>query len=113
LKRLPGSGFPTGHKKPLSTYQRHPIEYYKHIYINQSLFEAIDFLAVANRTNRKKMVEEILKIGIGRYLADKISESNAREAAQRRQGLPVRPTGFVHELHRWARSKGKDIGKFI
>jgi hypothetical protein len=120
IKRAPRTRSLTGslttlfrHKKPLTTFDRRPNDYWGHIYVTKSLYEAIDFLAIANRRTKKKMVEELLNIGIAHYLGNKVSESNRQEIAQRKQGMPVRATPFIYQLRRWAKAKGKDIDKFF
>jgi hypothetical protein len=100
-------------KKALTTFDRRPDDYYGQVWIAKSLFEALDFLAVANHTTKKKMAADLLELGISHYLADKISESNREEIAQRNQGMPVRPTRFIYQLRRWAKAKGKDISGFF
>jgi hypothetical protein len=100
-------------KKALTTFDRHPDDYYGQIWITKSLYEALDFLAIANHTTKKKMAADLLELGIAHYLAGKISESNREEIAQRKQGMPVRPTRFIYQLRRWAKTKGKDISKFF
>jgi len=101
------------HKKPLTTFDRRPNDYYGQVWINKSLYEALDFLAIANHTTKKKMAADLLELGIAHYLADKISESNREEIAQRKQGMTVRPTTFIYQLRRWAKAKGKDISGFF
>ena len=120
MKEAPGSRSLTGsltalfrHKKPLTTFDRRPNDYYGQLWITKSLYEALDFLAKANHTTKKKMAQDLLELGIAHYLGNKISESNREEIAQRKQGMPVRPTKFIYQLRRWAKAKGKDIDKFF
>lgn len=100
-------------KKPLTTFDRRPDDYYKHIYIDKPFFEAIDFLAKANHKSKKQMTHELLDLGISRFLGTKIAESNLQRIADEEQGKIVRPTYFMVLFRQWAKKKGFDISKFL
>jgi hypothetical protein len=99
--------------KTNSTQLKYPERYYKQVWLDKPLYEAIDFLAKVNRTTRMKMLHDTLQEGLAYYIGAKIAESNRQEIEQRNQGRPVRPTPFVTQLTRLARSKGKSIDQFF
>jgi hypothetical protein len=100
-------------KKRLTTFDRNKDDYYKHVYIRKPLFEAVEFLAKVNRRSRMRVTNDLLELGISEFLAREISEHNRKAVAAREQGATVSPSRFILMFRRWAKSKGKEISKFI
>jgi curved DNA-binding protein CbpA len=93
--------------------QLRPTLYFKHVYIEQSLYEGIDFLAKLRHTTIKQMTKDLLSKGfsveIGSLIDQSIKEAKAREEAGQRR----RPNSFVIALRKLAQKQGYDIKKFI
>ena len=51
-------------KRPNVTFERRPDDYYGMVWVDKPVYEAIDFLAIANHTTRKKLVHDLLTLGI-------------------------------------------------
>jgi len=84
-----------GTPKPLSTYERQPDEYYKHIWFTKPLFEGIEFLAKTERKSKKKMAHELMELGLRSFMGDKIKEYNKREIAARKLNEEPELTRFI------------------
>jgi hypothetical protein len=100
-------------KKPNITIKNHPESYYKHVYIEQSLFDGIDFLATLKPVSKKKMTHDLLSksfsVEIGPLIDQYIKESKIREeAGQRRQ-----PNSFIIAPRKLSRKQGYDIEKIF
>jgi hypothetical protein len=102
-----------GTPKPLSTYQRQPDEYYKHIWFTKPLFEGIEFLAKTERKSKKKMANEPMELGLREFMGEKIREYNKRVIAARQLEQEPELTRFIILLRRFAKERGMDISKFI
>jgi hypothetical protein len=102
-----------GTPKPLSTYQRQPDEYYKHIWFTKPLFEGIEFLAKTERKSKKKMANELMELGLRKFMGEKIREYNKRVIAARQLEQEPELTRFIILLRRFAKERGMDISKFI
>jgi hypothetical protein len=102
-----------GVKKPLTTFDRRPDDYYKHVYLDKPFFKVIDFLAETDRMSKKKMTHVLLELGIGYYMGEKIREYNQRAIAARQLEQEPELTRFIILLRRWAKERGMDISKFI
>lgn len=95
------------------TFENHRDRYYKQVFIDRQLWEAVDFLARVNHTSRMRVANDMMRLGIGHYFGAKIAEQNRLAASQREAGQPLRPTYFAAMLRHWAKQKGYDIGKFV
>jgi hypothetical protein len=102
-----------GVKKPNITFERHPDDYYQHIYVDKPHYEALDFMGKANRMTKMGMYHDLLDRGIRDFLGEKIGEYNRQVIAARKRQQHVRPTKFIYQLRRRAKTKGADISKFI
>jgi len=102
-----------GVKKPLTTFDRRPDDYYKMVWLDKPFFDCIEFLAKTDRMSKKKMTHVLLELGIGYYMGDKIREYNQRAIAARQLEKEPELTRFIIQLRRWAKEKGYDINKFF
>jgi len=102
-----------GIKKPNITFQQHPEDYFKHVYLDQPFFECIDFLAKTDRMSKKKMTHVLLELGIGYYMGAKIREYNQRAIALRELNKEPELTRFIILLRKFAKERGMDISKII
>jgi hypothetical protein len=94
--------------KPNVTVKNYPERYYKTIWIGKSLYEAIEFVAKANRKSRMKTCNELLELGISQYLGDLIVQSLRQDNTVDEQDVPIRPNYFGLLFRQWAKSKGAD-----
>ncbi len=99
--------------KPNVTVKNYPERYYKTIWIEQSLYEAIEFLAKFNHTSRMKACNDMLRLGFSKFLADSIVESVRQDNVVDEPDKSVRPNYFNPLFRRWAKSKGKDVGRSV
>ena len=98
-----------GTKKQLSTYQRHPDAYYKHIWFDKRMFDGIELVAKMERVSKKKAARLLIERGFSSYMGEKIKTELAISELERKPHL----TRFVLELRRFAKERGMDISKFI
>ena len=98
-----------GTKKQLSTYKRHPDEYYKLIWFDKKMFDGIAWVARFERVSKKKAARLLIERGFSSWLGEKIKEELAIKELEDEPHL----TRFVIELRRFAKQRGMDISKFI
>jgi hypothetical protein len=94
-------------------HKRFPDVYYKRVYFTRPLFEGIEFLAKTERKSKKKMANELMELGLRRFMGDKIREYNKRVIAARELNEKPELTRFIILLRRFAKERGYDISKFI
>jgi len=97
-----------GTKKQLSTYQRHPDTYYKHIYFDKGMYDGIVWVARFEKVSKKKAARLLIERGFSSWLGEKIKEELAIKKLEDNPHL----TRFVIELRRFAKEHGMDISKF-
>jgi hypothetical protein len=97
-----------GTKKQLSTYQRHPDEYYKLIWLDKKMFDGVVWVARFERVSKKKAARMLLERGFSRWLGEKIKEDRALRELESKPHL----TRFILQFRRFAREHGMDISKF-
>jgi len=81
------------------TMEKHPEQYYKQVWIDKQQDEVIAFLAKQNGVSKKRMLQGMLGLGIGLYLAGEVGEEMqdtyfdvvARHWAQWQLSLPQTP----------------------
>ena len=59
-------------------HQRFEETYYKDIYFIRLLFGGMKFLATCKRKSKKKMANELMALGIRRFMEEKSKEFNKR-----------------------------------
>jgi hypothetical protein len=94
-------------------HKRFPGAYYKDIYFTRPLFEGIEFLAKTERKSKKKMANELMELGLRKFMGEKIREYNKRVIAARQLEQEPELTRFIILLRRFAKERGMDISKFI
>ena len=110
---------PASNDKPHSrhirnvTMSKHPDSYYTSVFISKQISEALDFLAKTCGVSKKKMLDDMVRLGIGHYLGALVAQQNRINIEQEARGEPKQPTYFTIMLRHWAHQKGYDIGKFI
>jgi hypothetical protein len=62
-------------------HKRFPDTYYRQIFFTRPLFEGIEFLAKVERKSKKKMANELMALGIARFMEERIHEYNIRVIA--------------------------------
>ena len=104
-----------GTKKQLSTYQRLPNTYYKHVYIEKRLFDGIELVAKIERKSKKKATDFLLEAGFGSYMGAKLAEHVKNEQKIKESNLKQHPypSRFVKELRKFCKERGMDIRKII
>ena len=104
-----------GSKKQLSTYQRYPDAYYRHVYISKPLYEGIELVARLERKSKKKAVDLLLEQGFSSYMGAKLKEHVKREQEIKELNLKRHPypSRFVKELRKFCKERGLDISKII
>jgi hypothetical protein len=97
-----------GTKKQLSTYQRHPDEYYKLIWFDKKMFDGIAWVARFERVSKKKAARLLIERGFSSWLGEKIKEDLALRELESKPHL----TRFILSFRKFAREHGMDISKF-
>ena len=101
------------HKKSSSMYQTSPNEYYKHVYVQQNYWEAIDFIARTNNVSRKQVVHDLLQRGLSKYIGEQIRKNNLMMEEERKKGQREYPTYFMARFRYLAKQKGFYICNFV
>jgi hypothetical protein len=102
-----------GAKKRNVTFQEQPGRYYAHVYVKQTLWEAISFLSKVNDLTKMETVNQLLESGISRMLGTAIAESNRQMIDQEKEDIGQKRTKLIRYLIRWAKSRGYEIGDFF
>jgi hypothetical protein len=102
-----------GAKKRNVTFQEQPDKYYAHVYVKQTQWEAISFLAKVNGFSKMQVVDQLLELGISRMLGAAIAESNRQMIEQEKEEIRQKRIRFIKYLIRWAKSRGYKIGDFF
>ena len=102
-----------GVKKRNVTFREQPEKYYAHVYVKQTQWEAISFLAKVNGFSKMQVVDQLLELGISRMLGAAIAENNYQMIEQEKEEIRQKRTRFIQYLVRWAKSRGYKIGDFF
>ena len=104
-----------GIKKQLSTYQRYPDAYYKHVYVSKPLYEGINLVARIEHISKKKATDLLLEAGFSSYMGTKLKEHVENEQQINELNLKRHPfpSRFVRELRKFCKERGMDIRKTI
>ncbi|MCJ7744207.1 MAG: hypothetical protein MUO99_06570, partial [Dehalococcoidales bacterium] len=70
-------------KKEGNAHKRFPDAYYKQVYFDKAMFEGLEFLAKTERKSKKKMANELMELGLRKFMGEKIREYNKRVIAAR------------------------------
>ena len=102
-----------GSNKPISTRKRHPIAYFRQVYLSKPMYEGLEFIAEVERKSRVGMANEIFERGIKSYFGEKLGKYIEDDIEARKHGARATVTRFVRELRKLAKVKGYDISKYL
>jgi hypothetical protein len=100
-------------KKRTQIQKTNPGAYYKHVYLSESNYKALEFVAKCNRISRVKMANLLFERGLRSFLGEAVGldMQNKAEAEENMQIRKVSRT--VRMLRALAKSQGQDISKYI
>jgi hypothetical protein len=100
-------------KKGNVTFLNRKDEYCKNYWVNKSLSDGIELVALIERSTKKAAAEYLVKAGLSSYMGQKLKDYMNAERAAQASNEKQKPTRFVRILRRYAAEKGYDISKFI
>ena len=100
-----------GSKKILSTAQRHPDVYYKHVYLSRKMYDGVVFIAKCERKPKTQVVNELLALGLRCYFGDKIKQEIKEDIVNEKLKKDPELVRFIFLLRKFARAHSKDVSK--